>query len=60
MKAATAALGWKLQLFTYTGAGAKAALIQAVQKRVDFIAITGAGRPNTRPVSPWHARRGFP
>jgi|SRR5581483_3021424 len=44
MKAATAALGWKLQLFTYTGAGAKQALIQAVQKGVDFIAITGAGR----------------
>jgi ribose transport system substrate-binding protein len=44
MKAATAALGWKLQLFTYTGAGAKAALTQAVQKGVDYIAITGAGR----------------
>jgi ABC-type sugar transport system substrate-binding protein len=44
MKAATAALGWKLQLFTYTGADAKSALIQAVQKNVNFIAITGAGR----------------
>jgi ABC-type sugar transport system substrate-binding protein len=44
MKAAAAALGWKVELFTYTGANAKAALIQAVQKRVDYIAITGAGR----------------
>jgi ribose transport system substrate-binding protein len=43
-KQAAAALGWKAEFFTYTGEDPQAAMELAVEKKVNFISITGSAQ----------------